>query len=1031
MLQLIINTLTPVLGSMGVSSADVETYVHNCAGHIYAILAIILVAVVAAIAAHWAARKGDRHVWRWGSGLAAVLGMLLVANLALLGPLNSIVSILMRSKVSVSEQSIAASHEIISRIGDEGFVLAENDDALLPLGPEVTNVNVFGWASTAPIYGGTGSGAADMSNATGVYESLREAGYQTNHTLEQIYRDYRDSRATKETISIGFTDWTLPEPTAEAYTEQVMAEAQAFSDVALVVISRSGGEGQDLPTDMKAVIDGEYATMADTLANGNERFTYYDAAYTNNGDYDDFTEGQHYLELSQTEKDMLAVVDSHFDNVVVLVNSNNTMELGWLDDYPSIKSVLLAPGTGVNGMGALGRILNGQVNPSGHTADTFVTDLTATPAYNNYGGFQYTNVEDMAEEYLAADPAFQGVFGRVSYNEGIYVGYRYYETAYDDAVPGFDYDAEVRYPFGHGLSYTEFSHEITSFDASGEDVTLSVTVTNTGSVAGKDAVEIYSTPPYTNGGIEKASVNLAAFAKTRLLEPGASQEVQLTIPKEDLASYDSSGIKTDDGGYVLEAGEYVISARASSHEVLDSESFTVEADIDYSQSGRDSDGAAATNRFEDYSAGDVTYLSRADQFANYAEATAPPSAEDLIMSDQVRAAIDEYSVAHYDPTAHEDPNAVMPTTGADNGLALRDMTGLDYDDEQWRLLLDQLTVEEMAELVAVGGFQTVAVDSIDKRLMLDSDGPAGLNDWVIGVMGTPYPAEVLVAQTWSTELAGEVGSGIGQEYQDVHIYGWYGPAMNMHRTAFGGRNFEYYSEDGVLAGHLAVATVNGAASHGVYSYIKHFAMNDQEINRCSLLQTYANEQTIREIYLKPFEVVVKGYDEGAPQAVMSAFNYIGTRYTGADPNLLNGVLREEWGFQGMVLTDWYGSYGYQQTTDSVLNGNDLMLGMGSQARSTVENQDSATVVSALRTASHNILFTVANSGNFTVETDGGGPEPLTVRLIIVDLVVGVLCVGIMTLVVLRWRRKKAARAAVLTTSGKDTAGSERADSGQE
>ncbi|WP_199176278.1 glycoside hydrolase family 3 protein [Actinomyces qiguomingii] len=1007
MLQLLINILTPILGGMGVAPADVETYVHECSGYIYALLAIILAAIAVAIGAHWLAKKGDRHLWRWGAGLATVLSVVVIGNLVVFGPLHSTVSILVNGQGSVSQASRAASEEIIGRVGDEGFVLAENDDDLLPLPAETTNLNVFGWASTIPIYGGTGSGAADMSSATGVLDSLHDAGYATNDTLTEIYTAYRDTRESLGTTgTIGFTDWTLPEPTAAVYTDEVLDEAKDFSDTAVVVLARSGGEGQDLPTDMKAVIDGDYAEMANTVAGGNERYRYFDSEYTNNGDYDDFEAGQHYLQLSRTEKDMLQIVNDNFSQVIVLINSNNTMELDWLDEYPSIKSVLLAPGTGQNAMGALGRILSGQVNPSGRTVDMFINDLTSTPAYNNFGNFTYTNVDDLVEQYTAADPGFQGVLGRVSYNEGIYVGYRYYETAHDDAVEGFDYDAAVRYPFGYGLSFTDFGHEITAFNADGDDVQVTVTVTNTGDTAGKDVVQLYSTPPYTNGGIEKASVNLVDFAKTELLDPGATQAIDFVIPKEKLASYDSSAIKTEGGGYVLEAGEYTISARSDSHTVLDSQTFTVEADIDYSADGRASDGEAATNRFEDYSAHDVTYLSRAGGFANYAAATAAPSAQDLTMTEEEKAFIDSYSVANYNPADHEDPEAVMPTTGANGDLSLRDMTGLAYDDEQWERLLDQLTVEEMSELVAVGGFQTVAVGSIDKRAMLDSDGPAGLNDWVIGVMGTPYPAEVLVAQTWNKELGAEVGAGIAQEFVDAHIYGWYGPGMNMHRTAFGGRNFEYYSEDGVLAGEIASATSNAAAAKGVYPYIKHFAMNDQEINRCTLLQTFATEQTIREIYLRPFEIVVKNRQEG-PYAVMSAFNFIGNRYAGANADLLNGVLRDEWGFEGMVLTDWYGSYGYQMTMDSVLNGNDIMLGMGTQARSEIENLDSPTMVTALRQASKNVLYTVANSGNYTVETDEGGIDRLTRMAIIIDVVTGLLCVGAMTAVVLRWRSKRA------------------------
>ena len=711
-------------------------------------------------------------------------------------------------------------------MGDEGIVLAENN-GMLPLSG-TDKINVFGWAATNPIYGGTGSGSSS-----------------------------------------------------------------------------------------------------------NEGYNYYAASFTNNSEsYDDFAPEESYLQLSQSERDMVDLVATNFDKVVVVVNANNAMELGFVNDYDSIGAVLLAPGTGRTAMNALGKILKGTVSPSGRTVETYVYDQKATPAYNNYGSFTYDNVDDLLEQYTAFDPGFQGALSFVNYVEGIYVGYRFYKTAYAEAQAGnmtFDYNSVVQYPFGHGLSYTTFTQEIQNFSDSGNNITFDVVVTNTGSVAGKDVVEVYFTPPYNNGGIEKAAVNLIDFAKTDVLEPGASQTVSFTIPKEEMASYDSSAIKTANGGYILEAGEYTISLRADAHTELDSASFTVDTDIDYSVNGRESDNDVASNRFQDYSAGDVTFLSRADGFANYGTATAAPT--DFAMPDDVRAYLDAHSTAHYNPADHDVAGDVMPTTGAKNGLKLADMMGKPYDDPDWEKLLDQLTPEEMSQLVQIGGFSTVALKSVDKKATMDSDGTGGLNDWYAGVYGTPYPTEVLIAQTWNKDLAYEVGGAIGQEYADCHIYGWYGPAMNIHRTAFNGRNFEYYSEDGVLAGYFASAEVNAAGEKGVYAYIKHFVANDQEINRCTAQQIYLTEQTLREIYMKPFEICVKNYDyDNNPLAVMSSFTLIGPKWTGANSELLNGVLRGEWGFQGMVLTDWFGSYGYQVTMDSVLNGNDMMLGFGSNVR---------------------------------------------------------------------------------------------------
>jgi len=1007
MLQFLINLLTPIFEGMGVSAVDVNTYVNNLAGYIYAILGTLVLAIVVIVAAQFVIKKGTRHVVAINAALAWVLIVTVLANVICFGPMYNNLAPILNSTGSVSEESAAASETVIEKVGDEGIVLAQND-GLLPLSG-TNKINMFGWAATNPIYGGTGSGSSSNEGNIDILTSLKDAGFEVNSEIIDMYTEYSPTRDLGgNVVSVTFTNWSLPEPPVDRYTDDLMNNAKAFSDTAVIVLARSGGEGQDLPADMGAVIDGTYDDVRQEKANSNEQYNYYASSYTNNSDaYDDFEAGQSYLELSKTEKDMIDLVAANFDKVVLVVNANNAMELGFVNDYDSIRSVILAPGTGRTGMAGLGKVLAGTVNPSGRTVETYVYDQKATPAYNNYGNFTFDNVDDLLEQYTAADPAFQGVLSFVNYVEGIYVGYRFYETAAAEAAAGnmsFDYDSVVQYPFGHGLSYTTFSQEITSFNDNGDTIDLTVTVTNTGSVAGKEVVELYFTPPYNNGGIEKSAVNLIDFAKTDVLEPNATQDVSFTIAKEDMASYDSSRIKTANGGYILEAGEYAISVRSNAHTVLDEETFTVSADIDYSANGRSSDHDAATNRFEDYSTAGITFLSRADGFANYDEATAAPT--DFSMPADDRAYLDAHSVAHYNPTDHDVAGDEMPTTGAKNGLKLADLVGSSYDDPRWEQLLDQLTPEEMSQLVQIGGFSTLAIDSVGKAATQDSDGTGGLNDWYIGVFGTPYPTEVLIAQTWNKELAAEVGAAIGQEYADCHIYGWYGPAMNTHRTAFNGRNFEYYSEDGVLAGGIASAEINAAAEKGVYAYIKHFVVNDQEINRCTAQQIRVNEQTLREIYMKPFEICVKNYDfDNDPLAVMSSFTLIGAHYTGANSELLNGVLRGEWGFQGMVLTDWYGSYGYQVTMDSVLNGNDIMLGFGSNARTEIENLDSPTMVKALRQASKNIMFTIVRSGNYTMENTNGGLDNMTKMFIGIDVGIAVVLIAVEVLVLLNYRKK--------------------------
>ena len=1015
MLQWIIKLVSPIFEGMGVSPVDVETYVNMLSGYIYGILAVLLAIIIMMFAAR-AFKKGSRHVVRWTSVICGLLVILLLGNLICFGPMHDNLSALMSGLGTVSEESAARSLEVIEKVGDEGIVLAQND-GLLPLS-DTTRINVFGWAATNPIYGGTGSGSSSNEGNIDILTSLANAGFEVNQDIIDMYTAYSPTRNLGgNVISVTFTDWSLPEAPADRYTDQLISDAKAFSDTAVIVLARSGGEGQDLPLDMSSVIDGTYDNVRQEKANGNAGYNYYASSYNNNSDsYNDYEKGETYLQLSKTERDMIDIVTSNFDKVVLVVNANNPMELGFVDDYPQIRSVLLAPGTGRTAMNALGKILKGTVNPSGRTIETYVYDQKATPAFNNYGNFTYDNVDDLLAQYTEADPGFQGVLSFVNYVEGIYVGYKFYETAYAEAQSAgdgasgepafdFDYDSVVQYPFGHGLSYTTFTQQITDLADNGDSVTVTVNVTNTGSAAGKEVVELYFTPPYYNGGIEKAAVNLIDFAKTSELAPGASETVVFEVAKEDMASYDSSAIKTANGGYILEAGEYVLSVRADSHTVLDEASFTVTADIDYSVTGRASDIDVAVNRFNDYSTVGLTALSRADHFANYAEATAAPT--DFAMPDNVRAYLDAHSVAHYNPADHDIPGDEMPVTGAKNGLTLYDMIGKSYDDPDWEPLLDQLTVEEMSQLVQVGGFSTVPMKSVEKIATADSDGTGGLNDWYAGVYGTPYPTETLIAQTWNKDLASEVGEAIGQEYADCHIYGWYGPAMNMHRTAFNGRNFEYYSEDGVLAGYIASAEINAAATHGVYAYIKHFVVNDQEINRCTAQQIHLTEQALREIYMKPFEICVKNYDfDHNPLAVMSSFTLIGDHYTGANSDLLNGVLRGEWGFQGMVLTDWYGSYGYQLTMDSVLNGNDLMLGFGTNVRTAIENPDSPTMVKALRQASKNIMFTIVRSGNYTIEERQTGMDHMTKLFVTVDVIAAAVLLAVEAVVLVRFFKRK-------------------------
>ena len=754
----------------------------------------------------------------------------------------------------------------------------------------------------------------------------------------------------------------------------MMANAKEFSDTAMVVITRVGGEGADLPTDVSKV-------------------TYTD----NSTEYKDFEAGEHYLQLDRTERDMLDLVCSNFDNVIVVYNGANAMELGFINEYSQIKSAIWCPGTGQSGFEALGEIVAGTVNPSGKTSDTFVADLTATPTWNNFGYFKYDNMDEYAYtsnnfktgEEETALPSF------VNYVDGIYVGYRFYETAAAEGL--INYDDTVVYPFGYGLSYTTFTQEMGAISEDNGTISFDVTVTNTGDVAGKDVVEVYYNPPYTNGGIEKASANLIQFEKTEVLQPGDSQTITVSFDAEDMASYDTYGA----GCYVLEAGDYQISINSDSHNVIDSQTYTVASTVTYDESNpRSTDETAAVNEFA-YAEGDVTYLSRADGFANYADATAAPAS--MSMSDEAKATF--LNNSNYNPEDYNNDSDEMPTTGAKNGIKLADLRGVDYDDAQWDSLLDELTISDMDTMIAIGGYQTSAASSVGKIMTVDCDGPASINNNFTGIGSVGFPSAVMIASTWNKNLALKFGESIGKMADEMEVSGWYAPAMNTHRSAFAGRNFEYYSEDGVLSGYMATNAILGAEEYGVYAYMKHFALNDQETNRTEMLCTWANEQSIREIYLKPFEMSVK---EGGAKAVMSSFNYIGTQWAGGTSALCNTVLRDEWGFRGFVLTDYFGVYGYMDSDMGIRGGTDCMLVAYDTETNHVTDTTSATGVLAMRQACKNIMYTVVNSRAYDPENLTEGLMNWQIMAIVIDVIFAALIIFLEVLAIKGFKKDQAA-----------------------
>ena len=963
---------------LGINFNDVITTLGMLKGYLIGIGAALVIAIIISIIAV-KIKKPLKGLVRGSAWVCFFLVTVLLVNAVFVGPMYSMVNMVFSEAGDISEKSIEEAEALCEEISDEGFVLLKND-GLLPLDKN-TKLNTFGWSSTNPVYGGTGSGSLSEAYETvSLLKGMENAGIEYNADLVRFYTDWRTSRPI---IGMFGQDWTIPERSIADYDSAGMFEnAKAYSDVAVIVIARSGGEGADLPMSLDPAIPDTF------VDNGGGAFGVSGVRMSEFPE--DLDASKHYLELTTRESALVERVTSEFDKVIVVINASNPMELGWVNEYPSVKAVILAPGPGQTGFNALGNILTGKVNPSGRTIDTFVADLTGSPNYNNIGSLLYTNLDDVTPMSYGAPvtPTF------VNYVEGIYVGYRWYETAAKEGV--IDYDKEVVYPFGYGLSYTSFEQTMGAISEKNGEITFDVTVKNTGSVAGKDVVEVYFDPPYENGGIEKSSANLVAFAKTGELAPGASETVKISFSVEDMASFDYQTEKA----YVLEAGDYEISINKDSHNKIDSKTYTVASTVVYGENNkRSTDETAAVAQFA-YAQGDVVYLSRADGFANYDAATAAPV--NFEMSADVKAGF--YNHTNYDPTKFNDPNDVMPTLGAKNGLTIKDLRGKDYDDPSWEKLLDQLTLDDMLSLIGVGGYQSSAIDSVGKTQQIDCDGPASINNNFTGKASIGFPAGVVIAATWNVDLAKEFGRSIGRMADEMDVSGWYAPAMNIHRSAFAGRNFEYYSEDGFISGKMASNAIIGAAESGVYAFMKHFALNDQETNRLCMLCTWTNEQAMREIYLRPFELCVK---EGKCMAVMSSFNYIGNKYAGATAELQRTVLRSEWGFRGMVLTDYFGGYGYQDADILIRNGNDFCLTPQMTDFSEVTDKTSATSVLAMRQASKNILYTTANSRAYASAAAGGTAKWVVVKNVILIAALALLALWELLLIVKYCKARKA------------------------
>ena len=654
-----------------INMADVMNVIGSLTPYLIAIGVLFALALIITFAVNKKTVKevATRKIVHSESWLVALVGIVVAVSMMLTGPLSTLLNNATTTKYMLSDTTVSKANELAKEVQSEAVTLLKNDDSNLPLSGK--KVNVFGWGSTNPVYGGTGSGSMSKQYKTvSLLDGMKQAGLKTNTELSKLYTDYRKDRPE---VGMFAQDWTLPEVPAKQYSDKLVSDAKDFSDEAVVVLTRVGGEGADLPTDMKA-----------------KGITY----KNNSKDYDDFQKGESFLQLSKTERDMIDLVTSNFKKVTLVYNGANTFQFDFLNDYPQIQSVVWCPPAGQTGFSALGEVLAGETNPSGKTSDTFLKDLTKSVSYNNFGKFEYTNMADKAAKYKGfTGDDVTAIPGFVNYSEGIYVGYKFYETASDEGL--INYDDTVAFPFGYGLSYTSFDQKLDSVKYKGGKVTVTATVTNTGDKAGKDVVEAYYNPPYTDGGIEKASKNLAGFEKTKELQPGESQKVTVKFDDDDMASYDYKGAKA----YVLEKGDYDISIQSDSHHMIDHKAITVKDTVTYDSDSNTHNGdkTVATNQFDDV-VGDVTYLSRADHFANYKEATAAPT--NFEMSDKAKETF--YNNSNYDPKKFDKDSDKMPTTGAKNGLKLSDMYGKDYDDADWDKLLDQLTFDDMDNLIANG-----------------------------------------------------------------------------------------------------------------------------------------------------------------------------------------------------------------------------------------------------------------------------------------------------------------------------------------
>ena len=874
---------------------------------------------------------------------------------------DEVTSVYPTQKATNKAEAFANAQEVNLKLAEEGFVLLKNENAALPMN-KGARISVFSKNSVNLSYGGSGSGGFDTSNNKNLYESLNDAGFVTNPTLKRFYESSQSGpvrTANSSDLDNGDNQKIATAETPQnKYTDAVRNSYADYSDAALVVITRIGGEGFDLP---RYQGDSEGAVSPDS----------------------------HYLELDQNEIDLLtAVTDGTFKRVVVVFNTPSSFEATFLKDSAyaafadKIDAAVWIGFTGSNGITALGEILNGDVNPSGRLVDTWAADFTKNPSFVNFGT---GCLPDTTDKYDG------GMYYSVDYEEGIYVGYRYYETRGETDGENW-YNANVVYPFGYGLSYTMFDWTVGDASASeielGTTITVPVTVKNTGSVAGKDVVQLYASAPYTLGGIEKAHKILVGFAKTKLLQPGESETVTVSFDPYSAASYDYRDANSNGfSGYELEAGEYTLYVSRNAHESEKAIALNLAADV---QIGTDpTTDSEVVNRYtdsENFLDSDWqldTMLSRADWEGTW---PTPQTAQQHAGTDRLYEEI--RSEEHNNPTDFDSEE--YPWFGEEPTLTLRDLLPsaeaedyepvVSYDDERWEELMMGCDEEEMIALINNGAYHTLAMESVGLPATIHGDGPSGFTCFMSKeqVNGTcQYVSEPVMASTWNINLMNELGEAIGEEgtigdkatgqpYSSI-----YAPGVNIHRSPFGGRCSEYFSEDPFISGMMGAAEVQGIQSRGVLPTVKHFVANEQETHRSIGGDlSWLSEQALREIYLKPFEYTVK---LGETRGIMTSFNRIGTRWTGGDYRLLTEILRNEWGFNGLVICDFNTIPQYMIPRMMFYAGGSLDLATQQSAMWTDCDTSDAGDAIVLMRAVKDVMYALVNSNAMNAEVIGYNP----------------------------------------------------------